>query len=472
MAHGYIKKTKTGKYKVTFDFGYKNTVNGEKERIRKSKTFDKWAEANEALTQHSYQMEKGSRIFPKTITLSQWYVFWIENVKSNIEKTTRYGYDNIFKNHIEPQLGHCCLQKPSVDELAIMIQEYYTVLRQKKGLDENTIIKHHDLLNGLFSAAEKYKVIRENPIKLVTPPKKNKREANFYTPEQMGLLWITAQRDPLKIPIYLAGYIGLRREEIVGLKWKNVDFTMRTININEVRTQAGSQVIEKGPKSATSIRMLYMPDGLYDALWREKLKQTIMHNSLPEIYDAPEYVVVKKDGKPYRPNFLSHHFRKFVIDHNLSPITLHQLRHTFGALSNSAGVSMFNLSKAMGHSKLEVTQKYVHSFNNDFKPDINAVASILDRSKEQMGRFETEQLYEVVRGIINEWDPVNFVENFEGEGYKAEIKVIVDRIDPFMEVSDLAHIIFATFKDSFGNRLFQAPFYECAEIAEKILKIN
>ena len=164
-------------------------------------------------------------------------------------------------------------------------------------------------------------------MRAVSPPKKRQREAKFYTPEQLGVLLDKAVGTRLELPVYICAYLGLRRGELCGLRWSDVDLEHQTITIENTRTQAGKKEIEKGTKTASSTRTFYLPDTLCDMLKAAKEHQQACRAEYKNAYGDNDYVVVMEDGKPFRPNYLSELFSKFLADNDLPKIVLHELRH-------------------------------------------------------------------------------------------------------------------------------------------------
>ena len=121
------------------------------------------------------------------------------------------------------------------------------------------------------------------------------------------------------------------------------------------------------------------------------------------------YVVVMEDGKPFRPNYLSELFSKFLADNDLPKIVLHELRHTFASLSNQAGIPAYNIGKALGHSTLATTQKiYTHLLDRTHTQAVEGVAAIADEARRKAGK---EYLLQLAKALIDEirvWDPMKF----------------------------------------------------------------
>ena len=126
-------------------------------------------------------------------------------------------------------------------------------------------------------------------------------------------------------------------------------------------------------------------------------------------YDNNDYVIVMEDGKPFRPNYLSELFSKFLADNDLPKIVLHELRHTFTSLSNQAGIPAYNIGKALGHSTLATTQKiYTHLLDRAHTQAVEGVAAIADEARRKAGKEYLLQLAQALIDEIRVWDPMKF----------------------------------------------------------------
>ncbi len=350
MAYGTILKFDNDKYRVCFDFGKSN----QGKRVRKYQIFDSKKEAEQAFNKHKVKMDEGIFVLPKNITFSEWLDYWLEHViKQRVEGTTLYGYQGIIDRYLKEYLGSAKLQKLRSKD----IQEYYSMLINEKKLSPNTVIKHHNLLTHTFKTAEKYEYINRNLMNAVEPPKKVKAEAKFYSTEQLGQLMSAVEGDRLEFIVKMCAYLGIRRGELCGLRWQDLDFEKRIIYIDNTRTSAGSAIIEKDTKTVSSNRKLHMPETLYQLLKKEQERQQRNKDFLGDAYHNSEYVCVMDDGKPYRPNYISDLFKDLLQKNNLPKIVLHELRNTFASLSNDANIPEFNIGKALGHAQPSTTKK-------------------------------------------------------------------------------------------------------------------
>ena len=351
MAYGSITQ-RGDKYRVCFDYG----VDREGKRVRKYRTFDTKRDAIRAFNEHKVKMDRGRRSCRA-------------NTRSRSGLTTG---TIILSCHRSSKRRH-------------------------------TVIKHHNLLTNTLNAAERQEYITKNPMRAVSPPKKRQREAKFYTPEQLGVLLAKAVGTRLELPMFICAYLGLRRGELCGLRWSDVDLEHHTITIENTRTQAGKKEIEKGTKTASSTRTLYLPDTLCDMLKAAKEHQQACRATYKNT------VIVMEDGRPFRPNYLSELFGKFLADNDLPKIVLHELRHTFASLSNQAGIPAYNIGKALGHSTPATTQKiYTHLLDQTHTQAVEGVAAIADEARRKAGK---EYLLQLAKALIDEirvWDPMKF----------------------------------------------------------------
>lgn len=347
---------------------------GAGKRVRRTRTYRTLAQAEAAIADYQCaRLLRGGT--PSGITVGEWLRYWLREISApRCEKTTQHGYESIVALHLAPALGEVRLQ-----ELTPMrVQQYYGEMR-RKGLANNTIRKHHVLLHAALSAAQKQGMVSGNVTSCVTPPAREAPRHRFYDPVQLRALFLASEGSRVEAAVKLAGYLGLRRSEICGLKWKHVDLARGELTVCEVRTAVSGRAVEKAPKSYASERRLAFRgsaeiEELLDRLYREWEEK----RRADPAYDPEGYVVVTESGGPYQPDILCQQVSRFVAANGFPPISLHGLRHSFASLANSRNVPMFSISKALGHSSTSVTSAvYMHLFDEAVTDVVAQVADAI-----------------------------------------------------------------------------------------------
>ena len=363
-------------YYVSMELG--RDENGK--RIKQYRTFPTLAAARNGLRDFHAGLERERELERKLapaqeLDLSHWLEYWMDSiVRPNRAETTVYAYQKIIDNHIDPALGTVPLKRLTPK----MVQEYYTETQRANGLSSNTMRRHHDLLSSALRSAVRQDVIPASPMERVEPPRVRTTESYFYNNQELKLLYQKIEGNILELAVKLAGSLGMRREEICGLKWESVDFQRRVVHIKEARTAYGATVVQKETKNRSSMRTLFMPDELYELLRREKARQEQERAIRGGDYAASGHVVLDREGLPYSPNALSLAFTRFVRKNHLPRLTLHGLRHTFATIASAQGVPLFDIGKAMGHSTPATTGRiYTHLVDRTHEETLLLVSAAL-----------------------------------------------------------------------------------------------
>lgn len=350
-------------YYVCLDLG----MDGNSRKYRQYRTCSTLTEAREILRQNSLLRERAEAPAPK-MTVEEWLDEWMDTIiRPNRADTTAYSYSRIIENHLLPVFG----DRPLDEVTPAEIQRYYVETMRMKGLCSNTMRRHHDLLAAAFRTAVRQGRIPFSPVERVEPPRVRQKETEFYTPDQMKELYRLLKGHRLEVAVHLAANLGLRREELCGLRWKNVDLTRRIVSIREARTSCGSAVVVKETKNRASIRTLYISDDMVELLQQEKARQE-------KLGLTTEYIVLNRKGEPYSPNVLSLAFSRFIRQNNLPHVTLHGMRHTFATVASLQGASLFDIGKALGHSTPATTGRiYTHLVDRTHEDVMQKVSEAL-----------------------------------------------------------------------------------------------
>lgn len=305
-------------------------------------------DAEKILSERLNSVEHGTYVDPAIITLSQFLKDWLDHIKLHVAQTTYEGYAWIVRKYLVPALGRHKLQKLK----AVQIQKYYDKSRSE-GVGAQTIIHNHRVLRRALSDAVKWQVIYTNPAMMVTPPKLTKPEINWLDPEIipkiLGIARETTERTDYYIPVLLALATGMRRSEILALRWQDVDLTAGTISIScAVAACRGGEIVYKETKTDRSMRTISISPSVVEALKVHRKAQ------LQQDMDT-ELLCTQKNGNPILPSAFTHAVKKLLTKAGISGIRLHDFRHTQVALMRLAGADIKVISERLGHSNISTT---------------------------------------------------------------------------------------------------------------------
>jgi integrase len=301
------------------------------------------------------RIASGNFVEPSKLTVEGYLLQWLEDYCTNLSPTTLESYTVYIKKHIIPFLGNFKLQKLK----PIDIQRFYND-EFEKGYSGTTVLHEHRLLHKALDDAMKNYLIERNPIDMVEAPKPNNFKPQIYDETNFNNLLKSISGTEDELPIILAGLLGLRRGEVFGLRWKDVNLEEKTITINQTLIYVDKQFIFKPPKSETSKRTISIPENIIPILkkYRAKCIEECMKNE----QDYKEKLVCRKtDGSMINPRTFSNHFKDLLKKHKLPHIRFHDLRHFNATMMLEYGVETKIASKRLGHSTPAITQKiYQH----------------------------------------------------------------------------------------------------------------
>ena len=308
---------------------------------------------------------------------------WLEVHKINIENITYAGYKRIL-NQIYPYFKKLNV---SLENLSPMhIQKYYA--SKLKQVSPNTILKHHAFIRSALAYARKMNLIRDNVADLVEKPKKQKFIGSFYNQEEIGRLLEIIKDSPIEVPVMFAVYFGLRRSEIVGIKWNSIDFVNRTLTINHKIVpvnEDGKYRLEKSDtlKNKSSYRTMPLNGSLYDYLTDLKRKRDENKNFFGKGYNRTydDYVCVNEIGNLLNPNYITRKFRELLQSNKMRVIRFHDLRHSCASLLLHLGYDMKNIQLWLGHGDIGTTMNiYAHVETSAKKNMLDGIENALRKA--------------------------------------------------------------------------------------------
>lgn len=246
------------------------------------------------------------------------------------------------------------------------IQDFYTYCATELEISNNTIIKYHANISKALNDAVRLEKIPMTPLKRGMRPKQVEHIGKFYTLSEVEHLLSCVKGDGTEFPVLMAAFYGLRRSEIMGLKWDSIDFDANTITIAhvvvEISIDGKDTIVAKDrPKNKKSYRTLPLVPEYRRLLLQMKKHQEEYRELCGNCYHESDYIYVNDLGEPIRPNYVSQHFKLLLKNNNLREITFHELRHTCASLLLKSGISMKDIQAWLGHSNYNTTANiYAH----------------------------------------------------------------------------------------------------------------
>ena len=298
------------------------------------------------------------------ILFADFMLKWLEIAKSSVQITTYASYQGMIQGVIEPYFRKEGIRL--ADLKAVDLQEFYT--KQLERVTANSVIHYHANIHKALKYAVKIDLIPTNPADKVERPKKNAFRGDFYSAEEINALLAIVRGTKLEIPVLLGAFYGLRRSEVLGLKWDAIDFEANTLEIRHILTQAyldGKKVLVQADraKNKSSLRTLPLIPEIRDRLLEIKGQQEVYKKLCGRCYNKEYlgYLCVDEVGNILRPNYISESFPKLLKANGMRPIRFHDLRHSCASLLLSNGVPMKQIQEWLGHSDFSTTANiYAH----------------------------------------------------------------------------------------------------------------
>ena len=289
---------------------------------------------------------------------------WLEIVKSTVSIPTYSSYVNAVKSIIAPYF-----RKKKIllrDLQAHDIQMFYQ--EQLQRVKASSVIHYHANIHKALKYAVKNDMIPSNPADKVERPKQDKFYGNFYDRDELNKLFEAVAGTKLELPVLLGAFYGLRRSEIVGLKWSAIDFEQNTITISHTVTSCNLDgkcviVAKDTTKTKSSRRTLPLVPYFHEKLLAVKAQQGRNQKLCGRSYNREflEYICVDDIGDRFKPNYITSQFPKLLERNGFRKIRFHDLRHSCASLLLASGVPMKHIQEWLGHGDFSTTANiYAH----------------------------------------------------------------------------------------------------------------
>lgn len=322
---------------------------------RISKRFKNESDAIAWKNEQLVSMKKGTFVAPSTITVGEWVIEWLQTYKRPAIKQTTYEQYVYLARFLEK------IADVKMQELHPMqLQQLYQSLPHLSG---NTINKIHKLLKDMWTKAYRLEMIQKNIMDIVEPPRFEQKEIEIFTQTEIEKILKTCYEHPklkLRYPmILLAATTGMRKGEVLGLRWCDVSFSDSKIHIRRALQQTQTGMYLDTPKTKASIRKLGITSDVVNAL--RDLKASITHIDIKQ----ENLCFVTRNNTPISPRNFDRFWHNLLNYASVNYKKPHVLRHTLATQLLASGEPIVEVSRRLGHSKIGHTlELYGHAIPN------------------------------------------------------------------------------------------------------------
>lgn len=302
---------------------------------------------------------------------------WLDIAKTRVKTTTFSSYNEMTKRTIAPYFRQKGISLRDLE--ARHIQQFYT--EKLKEVKPNSVIHYHAVIYSALKYAMKTDMVPQNVAMKVDRPRKNSFQPTFLDAEEMQKLFEAVKGSRIELPVLVAAFYGLRRGEVLGLKWDAIDFKRGTITIKRTVTQATidgkTQLIEQdSAKTKSSLRTLPLVGSFREYFEKVKEAQELNKKVCGDCYNYKYdgYVFVNELGDIMKPDYLTSYFPQYLQKHGLQRMRFHDLRHSCASLLLANGVPLKQIQEWLGHSDFSTTANiYAHL---DYKSKISSAQAM------------------------------------------------------------------------------------------------
>lgn len=339
------------------------------------------ARAKARLVELQHELNRGEYVERSTLTVEGYMRKWL-GAPVGLNPKTLERYRQLAEQQIYPHLGAVEIQKLSEDH----IQDWHGALlasggKEGRSLSPRTVGHAHRVLHTALARAVRGKIVLRNVASLVSPPKVPRKEVASLTVDQIGELLDGIKDHRLYVPAVIALGTGLRRGEILALRWQDVDLDAGFVQVERSLGEAGDAVYFKEPKSEAGRRSVSLAPFVIAALRDHRKAQLEMRMALG-LGKMPggTLLFATVDGEPISPDALSRDWANLVRVRKLPQISFHGLRHSNVSLLIDGGLDVYSVSRRIGHSSAALTLKtYTHLFRHKETEAAEAIEAALKR---------------------------------------------------------------------------------------------
>jgi integrase len=302
--------------------------------------------------------EKGVPTAGTAWTVGQYSAHWLETTASSLRPATHTNYAWVMRKYIVPSIGSKRLDRLTPGDVRKLHADV-----SPDGEPTRTVQLAHAVLRSMLSEAMREQLVGRNVASLVRTPRRDFHEINPWSAEEVAKFSAAAESHRLSALFTVAYSVGLRRGELLGLRWADVDLDGQVLRVRQTLQRLGSDrgLVVGPPKSVRSRRTVPLPSIAVRALQQHRTRQASELTGLPEPVNAAGLVFTTAIGTPIEPSNLRREFNELIDKAGVRRIRFHDLRHTCATLLFAQGVAPRVVMDVLGHSTLSITMDlYAH----------------------------------------------------------------------------------------------------------------
>ena len=336
-------------------------------------------DAKRELRRFLSEIEGGLYVATDRTTVSQWMQTWLKTYQEPYNSpTTVQRYKNLIRQYIDPTIGSFALQDLNTLKIQAWVNSLKISPSTGKSLSASTIRHTYNVLSPAMDKAVDAGILAKSPCMRISLPKGEKKEAVVYDEEQMKLLIAAAKGTEMELVIDMELCFGMRRGELLGLQWRDIDWKEKKLHIIRTRVVVGEEVIVKPPKTPKSVRTLDIPDGLLTKLKAHRNQCIAEQLKRGKGFSEENFVIVHPDGKPIYPEYLTQLLTKLQKQAGLPHCRFHDLRHLCASIMVRQDVNVKVAQQILGHKDIQTTLNiYAHAMPSSVKEASDKVADFL-----------------------------------------------------------------------------------------------
>jgi len=354
---GHIEKRGKNSYSIAVSLGKDPTTGKYKQQWTTVRGTKK--DAEKRLSEILHQLDNGTFMKPSKTTLGEYLGKWLKDyVWPNLAPRTAESYESIVHCHLAPTLGNIPLTQLKPEHL----QRYYSEKLSggpydgRGGLSRITVSHHHTCLHRALKIALKWGLISRNPADAVTAPRPQRSEVHTMNEDDLYTFLEAAKKTPYYMLFYMALFTGMRRSELLALRWCDVDLLLCQVyvtrSLHHLRT---GEIVFRAPKTAKGRRMVFLSPSAALLLQEHRDKQEVQRAMLGIPLKDDDLIFSDLEGKPLLPDTVSHVWAKLVKRTGLDGIRFHDARHTHASLMLKQGVHPKVVQERLGHATISTT---------------------------------------------------------------------------------------------------------------------